>query len=237
MLNMKNRSLFFPSLPSDNATLYHQLFMLFIALMFILLSVYGNYTLFFQMNKYHTRSLDNLFTWITLFGNGMTNLLTAALLLLILKKKSPLPLQVFLSFIVSGLAVQILKPIFHAPRPSLAISHVAYQHFLPGITRSGFTSFPSGHTTTIFALCTILALNTSNKFYQFLLFIIALITGYSRIYLGSHFPIDVMAGALLGYGTALLIYNLNPVFRFKKTPSVNNQHSKSESGLNKKLSP
>jgi membrane-associated phospholipid phosphatase len=67
-------------------------------------------------------------------------------------------------------------------------------------------SFPSGHATSVFALATILALNTSDKRFSILYLITAIITGYSRIYLGQHFLADVTAGALIGTLSGLIVY-------------------------------
>jgi len=57
-------------------------------------------------------------------------------------------------------------------------------------------SFPSSHATNIFALATIL----SNKYrsFRFYFFSIALVVGISRIYVGVHYPFDVLAGAAVG---------------------------------------
>jgi membrane-associated phospholipid phosphatase len=134
-----------------------------------------------------------------------------------------------MSFVLSGLCAQLLKAIFRAPRPSLALSEAAYPYFLKGISRGGFTSFPSGHTTTIFALCTILALQTKNRNLQVALFMVALMVAYSRIYLGSHFPVDILAGALLGYGSALLIINLKFIVKRVKQIAINPDRFPSES--------
>ncbi len=68
------------------------------------------------------------------------------------------------------------------------------------------SSFPSGHTTSVFALAVLLALNTSDKRISLIYLITAVITGYSRIYLGQHFLADVTTGALIGTLSALVVY-------------------------------
>jgi membrane-associated phospholipid phosphatase len=67
-------------------------------------------------------------------------------------------------------------------------------------------SFPSGHTTSVFALAVLLALNTNDKRISLIYLVTAIITGYSRIYLGQHFLADVVTGALIGMLSALLVY-------------------------------
>lgn len=66
-------------------------------------------------------------------------------------------------------------------------------------------SFPSGHACYSFMMATLLA--TWFPRYRFLFFIIAGFIGWTRIYLGLHYPTDVIMGGLLGYGiTNLFLY-------------------------------
>jgi membrane-associated phospholipid phosphatase len=115
-------------------------------------------------------------------------------------------MQVITGYLFSGIISQVLKRTIQAPRPHAIISHGEYPYFIDGITHSGMTSFPSGHTTSVFALAILLALNTRDKRISLIYLITAIITGYSRIYLGQHFLADVVAGALIGVLSALLIY-------------------------------
>ncbi len=72
---------------------------------------------------------------------------------------------------------------------------------------SGATSFPSGHTTSAFALFTFVALCLPYKrAVAALLFAIAFLTGISRIYLVQHFLKDVYAGAILGLFIGMVFY-------------------------------
>lgn len=67
-------------------------------------------------------------------------------------------------------------------------------------------SFPSGHTTTAFAIFTMLTLFVINKNWGFLFIILAWLTGYSRTYLFQHFPVDVLGGAFIGVFSSVLVY-------------------------------
>ena len=64
-------------------------------------------------------------------------------------------------------------------------------------------AFPSGHTTTSFACATVLAALAPRGAPAF--FLLALAIGYSRLYVGVHWPLDVLGGAVLGIATALLL--------------------------------
>ncbi|GMG96428.1 phosphatase PAP2 family protein [Tepidimicrobium xylanilyticum] len=66
-------------------------------------------------------------------------------------------------------------------------------------------SFPSGHTSASFSIAAIIALNMPKL--SILVFPIALLIGISRIYLGVHYPTDVVAGIVLGTGSAILVHN------------------------------
>lgn len=65
-------------------------------------------------------------------------------------------------------------------------------------------SFPSGHTSTAFATATTLSLEFKKWYVVVPAFAWATGVGYSRIYLGEHYPTDVLAGAAVGAGSAIL---------------------------------
>jgi membrane-associated phospholipid phosphatase len=82
----------------------------------------------------------------------------------------------------------------------------------PDITkksRAGSPSFPSGHTSNAFSTATSLSLAYSKWYIIVPAYTWAGTVGYSRMHLGVHYPSDVLAGALIGAGSAWLTYSVN----------------------------
>lgn len=102
-----------------------------------------------------------------------------------------------------------LKYIVKRPRP-----YVTYPN-LNAVDTERSPSFPSGHTSGAFALATAMSLNYPKWYVVVPSFAWASLTGYSRMYLGVHYPTDVLAGAALGAGTAWLTWKANKAWQKK----------------------
>lgn len=76
-------------------------------------------------------------------------------------------------------------------------------------SRAGSPSFPSGHTSSAFALATSLSLSYPKWYIIVPTFTWAGTVGYSRMYLGVHYPSDVLAAAIIGAGSAWLTHYVN----------------------------
>ena len=169
----------------------------------ILLMVKGHANSFLWLNTYHNKVADFVFYYCTYLGDGWFAA-SLSLLLLLSPKTRKLGLLLLIAYAGSGLLAQLVKHIVAAPRPSVYFTLAQYHKFVVGVELAGSNSFPSGHTTTAFALATIFASFTQNKKAQLLCLVLAVATGYSRIYLGQHFLTDVFVGALLGSGSSAL---------------------------------
>jgi membrane-associated phospholipid phosphatase len=77
-------------------------------------------------------------------------------------------------------------------------------------------SFPSGHTSSAFSTAMSLSLIYPKWYVAVPAFAWASATGYSRMYLGVHYPTDVLAGAVLGAGTAWLTHKINKKLQARK---------------------
>ena len=96
--------------------------------------------------------------------------------------------------------------IFGYVRPSLYLKDHLEIQAVAGAPLLQNYSFPSGHTTFIFAGMCYLSLLVKSHFYQIVFFVLALLCGLSRIYLFQHFYVDVYVGSILGICITLLLY-------------------------------
>jgi undecaprenyl-diphosphatase len=77
-------------------------------------------------------------------------------------------------------------------------------------------SFPSGHAMVSFACATVLALAVPRLRWQ--LYALATLISFSRVYVGVHYPLDVLAGAVLGVAIAIALRMLAAVLRRSAPP-------------------
>ncbi|HMO33909.1 MAG TPA: phosphatase PAP2 family protein [Lacibacter sp.] len=160
--------------------------------------------LFWKLNLMHSYPGDLVFRYLTHAGDGVFMLVVGALALGLGRRK--LGVLLILSFLLSGLLAQGLKRLRPEPRPGRYFTQIEQIHKVEERLLQGNNSFPSGHTTTAFALFSLLAFSTRKYGWQLLFFMAAVFVGYSRIYLGQHFFKDVYAGALLGFACSLLLF-------------------------------
>ncbi len=119
---------------------------------------------------------------------------------------------------LGGIVTYLFKHHFFAdvPRPAqyLSIHNIAVTLHETGWEKIHLSnSFPSGHTLNAFAGFSSLAFMMRKPWQQSVFFLLALLVGISRMYLGQHFLHDVMAGAFLGYSVSALCHYF--AFRLK----------------------
>lgn len=113
--------------------------------------------------------------------------------------------------VISATAIAtILKYGVNRPRPFVTYPDIEKA------TAGGSPSFPSGHTSNAFALATSVSLAYPKWYVIAPSFVWAGAVGYSRMDLGVHYPSDVLAGALLGAGSAFLCYKAQQLLNKKK---------------------
>ena len=135
---------------------------------------------------------------------------------------------ILLAFVISGIIVQSLKATIFADilRPTGYFEGKSALHLVDGVFQLYIQSFPSGHAASAFALFFCLASFSNRKLLKFLLFIVASLTAFSRVYLSQHFLSDALAGSFIGVFIALLmiyfVYDRKP-FPFLDNSIMPNQ--------------
>jgi len=160
---------------------------------------------FFLVNTHYSAFGDIFFKLVTHIGDGLLFGLIIIVLAFYSYRKALLGLIIFLA---SGLIAQVLKlTLFDdVMRPVGYFAKNVDIHFVEGVTRHVKNSFPSGHSTSAFALALFLALAFQLRKSGWLLAVVAILVGYSRVYLAVHFPVDVYFGSIIGVVTALFVY-------------------------------
>jgi membrane-associated phospholipid phosphatase len=104
------------------------------------------------------------------------------------------------SVLSSAIITNILKYSIRRPRP-----YITYP-YIEKATSGGSPSFPSGHTSDAFAFATSVSIAFPKWYVIVPSYVWAGAVAYSRMDLGVHYPSDVLAGALIGAGSAYLCY-------------------------------
>ncbi len=116
----------------------------------------------------------------------------------------------------------IAKPFFQRFRPT---HHPDFENIVNIVFnyRGGNYGFFSGHAANSFGFATLITLMFRNKVLTITMFVFAIITAYSRIYLGVHFISDIVVGTIVGIFCGILVYELYILGRkyWLKIPSEN----------------
>ena len=95
----------------------------------------------------------------------------------------------------------VLKPLAARSRPGLELGAI-----IVGSSLNDSYSFPSGHATIAFAMAVVLSKKEPK--WRWMFYVLAVLISLSRIFLGKHFPLDVIIGGLLGLGIGYFSLNL-----------------------------
>ena len=161
-------------------------------------------TLLDFINSNRTPFADSLFGIVTEtagpFACGIPILLFIIALIYKNKTLRNKAITLFLMVVIAAIFSNILKYSIDRTRPFKEYD------FIEKLSSGGSPSFPSGHTTDAFVLATGLFLLFFRRSpYAFIAYLWAIMVGYSRMYLGVHYPSDVLAGVVLGLFSAYLV--------------------------------
>ncbi len=145
--------------------------------------------------------LTPIVTFITHLGDSGWFWIASAVVCLILSKTRRLGITMSVSMLLNMFATNVfLKNIVARTRPYIAVDGL---HRI--IEAQSDYSFPSGHTACSFAAAVVVFLMCPRKVGAPVL-VLAFLISLSRLYVGVHFPTDVLGGAVIGTAAALLAY-------------------------------
>ena len=165
-------------------------------------------TLFLFINGMHAPFFDGImfaisykFTWVPLY---------IAVLYMVIKhwKRESIWIILALIFcivIADQVSSGFIKHLVERLRPSHASHLTGLVHLVNGYS-GGLYGFVSSHAANSFGFALLSSLIFRQKNYSILLFVWAVLTAYSRVYLGVHYPLDIVGGIIVGVLAALLCF-------------------------------
>ncbi len=163
-----------------------------------------------NINSLNAPFWDNIMWWISDRFVWIPLYLSIVFFLFKIKGKDAMiaALAVGLCILIADqVASGFCKPFFERLRPThdpelKDILHIVNDY------RSSLYGFCSSHASNTFGIATLTCLLFRNRWYAALIFSWALLNSYSRMYLGVHFPLDIICGALVGVAAGYISYYL-----------------------------
>ena len=197
---------------------YFATLLIFLGAFFRAMSQNGDIDLLRKINLHGNEALDPAFRVVT---NSAMPLLIAVpagfITACIIKKDQRTKDKTFVvcsTVIISGVVTTALKYSINRKRPFESYADIEKE------TSGGGPSFPSGHTSVAFSLATSVSIVCPKWYVIAPSFLWASAVAYSRMDLGVHYPTDVLAGAIVGSGSAYLSYRLNKWYLKRKQKST-----------------
>ncbi|MBN1668584.1 MAG: phosphatase PAP2 family protein [Anaerolineales bacterium] len=154
--------------------------------------------LLFNLRGPHPVWLDWMMLVFTQIGGGIAAL--AIGLILFLSGDRLVAYELILGVLTLWIMVELVKALVRRSRPFFQVTQARIVGY-----RAGGQSFPSGHTSQVFFMAMLITSHFhTSAWVVFLLYAIAMLVGITRMYVGAHYPRDVLAGAILGSAWGLL---------------------------------
>ena len=168
----------------------------------ILLTKRGDVVLL--INRYSRLEWDKTVVFLTNIGLG-SYMAVIALLLAFYKLRYAATGLLNLFFI--GVFTNLLKEIFKGmfTRPLHYFMYDDFSRFIYTADINYYSTFPSGHSMTIFGMLAFFVFLANNRIISVLFFFLSVLIGFSRIYLLQHFFLDVYTGAFMGILSSIIV--------------------------------
>lgn len=164
------------------------------------------------INGHHNEWLDQLMWWVSQSVTWIPLYIVLVGLIIYRYRSWKIVMAILLAFALAvGLSdfisSGILKPLVERLRPTHEPSLAPFLHIVNGY-KGGMYGFCSSHAANTLACALLFMFVYKNKITTSILIVWVAINSYSRIYLGVHYPTDIMAGWIIGCATAALAYAL-----------------------------
>lgn len=166
--------------------------------------------LLLAINGAHTPFLDSVMWWLSDKWIWIVfYVMLAAMMFRKVGYKNGITALLFIGLMIAAtdmVCSQLIRPVFERLRPANLMNPISqYIHIVNGY-RGGTFGFPSCHAANTFALATFLSFVMQNRKFTIAMVIWSLVICYSRIYLGVHYPGDILAGIIVGSALATACY-------------------------------
>ncbi len=197
--NNFNKNIF--TIIKSNYQFYISYFVFFVLSIFLLIQ-YSNAEITLWFNDNHTEIFNNIFIFFTNVGDGV---LFGILILIMGFKKLKYLFDGLAFYLGSNIITHIIKFVVNEPRP-LKYFGPEILNQIEGVDLHSSFSFPSGHTTSGFAIFLFLTFITNNKNISYIYLLSAIMVGISRVYLLQHFYIDIFVASIISVTVSTFLY-------------------------------
>jgi undecaprenyl-diphosphatase len=146
---------------------------------------------------------DTMFVWLSKAGSNGLVWALIALAVALWTRRYPLFGMTLATILVAEVSNFLLKQVFDRERPN-----VRYAEPRPLWHAPSWNSFPSGHAATSFACATVIGATVPRL--RVPLYVLAALIAWSRVYVGVHYPLDMVGGAVYGVVVGLVLVRALP---------------------------
>lgn len=167
-------------------------------------------SIFLAINGHHSPFFDNFMTLFT--GRFIWIPMYATILWILFKDFCGKRAVIYLLGIIAAIyltdqtCASVIRPAVERLRPSNLENALSEMAYIVNGYRGGSYGFPSCHAANSFALASIIALIVRHRRFTWFIFGWAIINSYSRLYLGVHYPGDLIVGAIIGCSFGSICY-------------------------------